>query len=493
MRKIQRSIFYGLAVCTILLTAACSTKPKNVVKAEALPTIYPDYIGVTVPVEIAPLDFNVVGADRVDVVVKGEQGGEVHANGRYADFDVDQWHELLRQNQGARLSVSVCARTGGQWTQYRDFFIQVSPYELGEWGITYRRILPSYVSYSKMGLYQRSLADFTEKAIIENTAVPGACFNCHTSLRTSPDQFTFHVRGEHGATLVQREGKREWLNTKTEETLGTCVYPYWHPSGRYIAFSTNRTAQAFHAVNDQRIEVFDHASDLQVYDVETHELLLSPLLKQPDWMESYPVFSPDGTMLYFCTSRQYDDIPNNYKKIKYNICRISFDAGTGTFGEQVDTIVNAVADGKSAVHPRPSYDGKYLMYTVCDYGCFPIWHNESDQWLLNLQTGESRPIDEANSSRADSYHNWSLNSRWFVFTSRRDNGLNSLLYLASVDDEGRVSKPFLLPQRDPLHFYDASPWSYNTPDFTLKPVSLDMRRAAREIFSDKRTPLAVRH
>lgn len=485
----NKNIIWTLAAMTL---AACSHQPKNVTETDELPTIYPDYIGVTVPVEIAPLDFNVVGAERVDVVAKGEQGGELHVNGRYADFDIDDWHALIQQNKGHRIAISVCARSEGQWKRYSDFNIHVSHYELGEWGLTYRRIHPSYSNYSAMGLYQRDLSNFKETAIIENTAVPGACFNCHTSCRTMPERFAFHVRGDHGATLVQTAGKREWLNTKTDETLGFCVYPYWHPSGRYIAFSTNRTNQAFHAVSDERIEVFDHASDLQVYDVETHQLLLSPLIKQPDWMESYPTFSPDGRTLYFCTSRQYPDIGNDYNKIRYNICSIAFNPDEGTFGQQVDTLVNAIAEDMSAIHPRPSFDGRYLMYTTTAYGCFPIWHDDSDQWLLDLETGEKRPLDEVNSPRADSYHNWSLNSHWFVFTSRRGNGLNSLLYLASIDDEGHASKPFLLPQRNPEEYYDASPYSYNTPDFAAEPVELDMRQAAREIMSDERTPISVR-
>ena len=44
--------------------------------------------------------------------------------------------------------------------------------------------------------------------------------------------------------------------------------------------------------------------------------------------------------------------------------------------------------GKSLTWPRPSYDGKYLLFTLMDYGYFSIWHEESDQWLLDLQTGE---------------------------------------------------------------------------------------------------------
>lgn len=275
--------------------------------------------------------------------------------------------------------------------KYKDFNIYVSPYELNDWGLTYRRIAPGYEVYGKLGIYQRNLSNFEETAILENTAAPGACLNCHTANRTNPDQFTFHVRGDHGATLVSQNGKREWLKAKNDSLKGSMVYPYWHPSGKYCAYSTNTTHQSFHAVKDERIEVFDQASDVFVYEPATHELILDSLLMTKDHYETYPVFSPDGKTLYFCSSTA-EPIPSGYKDIKYNICKIGFDAATGKFGNQVDTIFNARELGKSATHPRPSYDGRYIMFTMSDYGCFPIWHKEADNWLLDLKTGQAKPL-----------------------------------------------------------------------------------------------------
>ena len=485
---------YILNIFVILAICSCSvSKPENAEQVNELPPIYPDYIGVTIPVEIAPLDFDYNGGEfeTMYVLAKGSKSGELEAGGTTIDFDLDDWHELTRQNQGGEISMTVYVKQEGKWKQYQDFKVFVSNHPLEEWGLTYRRIAPGYEVYGKLGLYQRDLSTFEETPIIENTYVAGACFNCHTSNRTNPDQFTFHVRGDHGATMVQQHGNREWLKARNDSLHGSMVYPYWHPSGKYCAYSTNQTHQSFHAVRGERIEVFDQASDVFVFNPNTHELLLDKRLMTPDHYETYPVFSPDGKTLYFCSS-DAKPIPSEYKEIRYNICKIDFNAENGTYGEKIDTVFHASALGKSATHPRPSYDGKYLMFTLADYGCFPIWHNEADNYILNLQTGEAKPLTEANSPQTDSWHNWNVNSHWFVFTSRRGNGLYTRLYLAHIDDNGNVSKPFLLPQRNPAEYYDALIDSYNTPDFTARKVEFDTRSAAREISSDERITTKVK-
>ena len=485
MRKMIAHI--GCWVLVACMLFACSSRPENVQHVDRLPEIYPDYTGVTVPVGIAPLNFSMADDSftDIDVEVKGKKGGSLHANGSFADFDIDEWHQLLTENRGSQLLVSVSARKEGQWYQYKDFPIHVSQYPLGEWGITYRRVPPSYMLYSHMGLYQRNLADFEEQAMIENSRVHGNCMNCHTQNRTNPDQYVFHVRGAHGATVIHTMGRDEVLQARNDSLGGSMVYPYWHPSGRYCTFSTNKTAQIFHMANNKRIEVYDTSSDVFVYDTQEHVAIKDSLLTKKDWMENTPAFSPDGKCLYFITtpSRNY---PQDYDKVKYSLCRVAFDEATGKIGNQVDTLVNAALTGKSATWPRPSYDGRYLMYTQLDYGYFSIWHPEAELFLIDLKTGDNRPMNEVNSRRSESLHNWSGNSHWFLFTSRRDDGLYTRLYFSSIDENGKATKPFLLPQRNPKEYYRGLLYSYNTPDFTSRPVKMDAREMGRRLESPKR-------
>ena len=141
-----------------------------------------------------------------------------------------------------------------------------------------------------------------------------------------------------------------------------------------------------------------------------------PQLSSKESFETFPSFSADGKTLFFCTAAARP-IPEEYNLIRYNLCSVSFDPVSRTFGNKVDTLVAAEAMGKSVSFPRPSYDGKYLMFTMSDYGNFSIWHKEADLWLVDLNTGISRSLTEVNSNDVESYHNWSSNSRWFVFSS----------------------------------------------------------------------------
>ncbi len=476
-----------------VLVIACDHQPHDVSIVDTMPPIYPDYVDVTIPATIAPLNFDVLGDEiqYVDVTITGERQGELHLSGTTIDIPLHSWHTLLTDNIGSSLTVTVTVKRNDKWLQYQPFHLFISSDALTDWGVTYRRIAPGYEVYGRMGLYQRELTTFRETAIITNSLLPGACYNCHTPNRANPEQFTFHVRGEHGATVIH-DTTTDLLQAVNDSIHGALVYPYWHPSGQYCAYSTNTTRQGFHELPQERIEVFDQASDILLYHPATHEILVDSLLATTDHYETYPVFSPDGTTLYFCSANSITD-PQDYQHIQYNLCSVAFDTATAQFVGPVDTLVNAIAMHKSVAHPRPSYDGKYVMFTLSDYGCFPIWHKEADNYLLRLDNNELLPMTNANSDNTDSYHNWDTTSRWVVFTSRRDDGLYSRLYICHINADGTVDKPFLLPQRHPKAFYDNLLDSYNTPDFTVAPVNINQRSMSKHLADTARIRTTVRH
>ena len=471
-----------------LLTAACTGQTTL---SEELPDIYPDYIGVTVPAGIAPLNFNLPEEyDRVFVRVTGDKGGEIKVRGRWADFPIRAWHRLTEQNAGGTLHFTVLGRKDGRWTQWRDFVLYVSDAPLTDYGLTYRKMAPGYLTYSHIGIYQRDIHTFREDPIIESTLTPGQCMGCHTANATDPSQFLFHLRGKHGATLVQHDGRREWLTTKTDSTIGNVAYCYWHPEGRWFAGSINPVRQCFWTGDQRTIEVFDLASDVVVMDTRDYSLVVDPRFTTKEYLETSPVFSADGRTLYFCRSKAYD-VPAQVDSVRYDLMRASFDPETGALGE-IETVIPASEEGHSISFPRPSYDGRWLMYNQADFSVFPIDHKEADLWLLDLSTGERRPLDEVNSPFSESYHNWSSDSRWFLFSSRRADGLYVQVYLSSIDADGHCTKPFVLPQKNPRKYYHNTLYSFNVPDFTKRKVDFRTRDTYREVFSDERVQATVK-
>lgn len=494
-----------LSVSLFCLTA-CTESVKDARQEATLPQIFPDYAGVTIPTNIAPLDFCMADetVQKVDAVISDTKGHQLHSQGSEAtEFDLEAWHQLLEQNAGDSLKVIVSAKLADGWHTYQPFSLYVSNDEI-DYGVAYRKLEPGYEVYSKMGIYERELSTFKETPLLENTQFHG-CVNCHSFNRGNPTDMSLHIRGENSATLLRLNGQMTAYNTATQQTLGLCVYPYWHPEGRYIAYSTNSTRQVFHIRDKNRIEVFDNASDLLVFDTQTDELITTPILTKDSVMETFPAFSADGRTLYFCQASNLPEGSVALQDLHYNLCSIAFNPEDGTFGTKIDTLVNAEALGRTATIPRPSYDGRFLMFTMADYGQFPIWHHEADLYMV--PTGDlksaatcSQPLDsieqyrmkQVNTDETESFHNWSTNSRWMVFSSRRDDGLFTRLYFSHIDAEGHETKPFLLPQRNPRRYYNDLYMSYNVPDFITGPVNFDNLHAEKIINAKERVQMKVR-
>lgn len=301
--------------------------------------------------------------------------------------------------------------------------------------------------------------------IYSNLQGRGNCVNCHSFPNRDSDKFLLHFRSELGGTYVVRNGEIEKLNTKTDSTMSALVYPYWHPSEKYVAFTVNITNEVVHTKNPNRVEVLDEASDVVVYDVDNHEIVTTGLLSSGDAFETFPTFSPDGRSLYFCSAEAVSPMPARFRDAKYSLCRIDFDPGTCSFGTKVDTLFNARVENRSVSFPRVSPDGSQLAFVVSDYGNFSLWHKEADLYSVDLRTLEVSPMTELNSDDSESYHSWSGNSRWLVFSTRRDDGLYTKPYFSYIDEEGNARKPFLLPQKDPKAYYDAQMYAYNIPEF----------------------------
>ena len=484
MRKKYIHWLFIIGVGTLFLS--CS-RTIHVDKAlSVFPPIFPDYTEVTIPVNIAPLHFELPDSchftDSYAVFQVGSKSVKVNSEEGQIAIGKSDWNKLINQAKGTSIKVKVFAEKEGKWIAYAPFHLFIAQEPIDAY-IAYRLIEPGYEKWNEMGLYQRCLENYDEKAIITNKLTNYNCMNCHSFCQQSPDKMLFHMRKDFGATYLIEGDKIEKLNTKTPQTISPLVYPSWHPTGNFVAFSVNSTKQMFHTTDKNRVEVFDYASDVVVYDVKKHEIVTSPLLSSKKVFETFPTFSADGKTLYYCSADSVK-IPDDYDKVRYSLCSISFDPLSRTFGDKVDTLYNARIWGKSVSFPRVSPNGKFLMFTLSGYGNFSIWHKDADLYMVNLSARTIMSMDILNSKDVESYHSWSSNSRWVVFSSRRIDGLYTRPFIAYIDRNGKASKPFLLPQ-DNVNFYERLLKSFNIPEFVKGPVKISTFRIAREAREEK--------
>lgn len=432
--------------------AVMACGPRHYTDLDCYPDIFPDYVGVTVPEGIAQLNFEMV------------DGSEFKS--KRQTVDGVEWVTVTAWKANEKTGV-----------KYKPFPIYISKDPIDPY-VAYRLIEPGYESWHDICISQRELASFKEKAIVTNDANSKGCINCHAFAGGSPDNMLFHARGAGGGTVFVRDGNARLLNLAQTGPNRQGVYPAWHPGGRYVAFSSNSTFQCFTITDSQPIEVYDTASDIILMDTETDAITVPPAMSGDSILETFPTWSEDGRTLYYCAAVNPGNIVENRGQVHYKLMSIGFENGQFIGEPQVVW----EDDSASASFPRVSKDGM-IMFTRSGYGTFPIWHKEADLWMLDLKDGNAFPVTELNSEDTESYHSWSSNGKWLVFSSRRLDGRYTRLFFAHYEGAGHFTKPFLLPQEDPRHNVLRLK-SYNIPEFVRTEVP-DLQKKVSRLFQQK--------
>lgn len=484
-------------VAALGLLAACQPKaeiPQAYSETAHQATIFPDYQNITIPPNIAPLNFMVrdtaatqyVAHLQADLRTDGSCAAELLAaagNDGKVMMDTTLWRQLLAA--GKEVTVSLYARHDSGWVKRPTFRMHVAPEPIDAY-LSYRLIEPGYELYRQLGLYQRNLTNWHVHTIYENNRTyreeENHCINCHNYQAYSTQNMLFHVRANHGGTIVVQQGQARKVQIKDSTIVTAGVYPSWHPTQNLVAFSTNKTGQTFHLYHAEKIEVMDEASDLLLYDPDRNEV--SHILRSRADLETFPCWSPDGRTLYYCNAHLDSildvantpdsvlsrDIALRYNQLRYNLMKLDFDPATRRFA-QPQMVVDAAAQKRSISFPRVSPDGRYVLYAQAEYGQFHIWHKSSDLWVKDLAADTCYALSRANSKDVDSYHTWSSNGRWIVFSSRRDDGNFTRPYIAYFDAQGQAQKAFMIPHEDPEQSI-LMMRSYNVPELTRDVVTI---------------------
>ena len=454
--------------------------------------IKPDYRETVIPPNIAPLNFLVQeSGSQYCVKIYSKQGQTIEVFNRSGKITIpeERWRELLSINRGQELYFDVYAKDKtDRWTRFKTITNRIAMEDIDSY-LVYRKIHPAHSNWSKMGIYQRDLLRFDETLVLDNGYFKGGCLNCHTFCNNQTDKMFIGIRSSiYGSdVLLVEDGAVNKIGTK----FG---YTSWHPSGRLAAFSINKVHLFFHSARSEVRDVIDLDSALAYYLVDSKMVKTSPEISKKDRLETYPAWSADGRYLYFCSapmlwSDRNTVPPEHYSEVKYDLFRVRYDLKGDLWG-QLETILLAKDTGLSILLPRISPDGRWLLFCMCNYGCFPAYEKSSDLYMIDLtateQTGRYEPYRlDINSAESESWHSWSSNSRWIAFSSKKQNGVFTRIYISYVDENGKVYKPLLLPQKNPT-YYDRCLWTYSVPELTTQPVEVTGEKLGRVVRSSRK-------
>ena len=468
-----------LILIPLLLLAACGKSPDvrpSGPGTDRSAALFPDYRDVTIPCNMAPLNFYYTDPEGSRFTTSFSHGETtVTLKGREVVWNMKKWARLLEAAAGGEIEVISSYRKQGSPISWR-WIICVSGDRIDPY-LTYRLIEPGFEVWDDMEIIERNLENFDTRAISDWRNTGNRCMNCHIHSQGRGDLSMFYLRGEGGGAILNRNGTLRKLTLRDSAMISPTVYGEIHPAGRFGVFSTNIIIPAMHSSGNRRMEVYDTASDLCVADFDNNRMITFPDTARDDVFETFPVFSADGNHVFYCAASARR-LPAELERMQYSLVRVPFDPATGTLGGPADTVWDASARGASACHPKASPDGRWLLCTVAEYGTFPINHRECDLCMMDLASGVIVDLSAVNDDKSDTYHSWSSDSRWFVFASKRGDGMFGKPWFSHISPDGTVTKPFLLPQKDP-HFYDNMLRSFNVPDLGNSPVAFDAPEIGR--------------
>jgi len=489
----KKRLRYFVAITVIVVAAMAGAwavvapgRPnlKDAKAAFRFPRIRPDYSGTVIPANIAPLNFVIrESGSRFFVKIHSESGEPIEVYGGSPKIEIpqDRWRSLLGDNRGKELFFDIYVRSEGYWHRYKTFVNRIAKEDI-DGHLVYRLIKPLHNTWRNVGVYQRDLTSYSESVVLAGTSFGKACVNCHSFSNNSPHRMSIGTRSKKfgSAAILTGDGQVKKIGTK----FG---YTAWHPSGRVAAYSINKVRQFFHIAGPEVRDVIDMDAALAYYSVEEGNVKMIPRAADKKRLETYPAWSPDGRYLYYCSAPilwtdRNTVPPKRYAEVKYDLMRISYDIDTDKWGVP-ETVLSAGETGLSILLPRISPDGKFLLFCMCRYGCFPVFQPTSDLYMMDLATGKYFRL-EVNSEFSESWHSWSSNSRWIAFSSKRRGAPFTRCYISFVDRTGRAYKPFILPQADP-EFYDSFLKTVSVPELITGPVSVSSEALARAARSDK--------
>ena len=318
------------------------------------------------------------------------------------------------------------------------------------------------------------------------------CANCHSF---SADGKTFGMdidgpandKGLYAVVPVQKHmviQSKDMVHWNTDGKVGTVRVGFMSqvsPNGQYVLSTfagpqLNRLIDSYYVTNfkDYRfLQVFFPTKGILEY-LNRATGLREPLpgADDPKYVQTDGVWSPDGKYIVFARAEARDPRPPgqgpathandaNEAQIKYELYRIPFNGGKGGTPEPIK---GASQNGMSNNFPKISPDGKWIVFVQCKNG--QLMRPDSQLYIIPAAGGTARHL-RSNTRLMNSWHSWSPNARWLVFSSKARSPYTQM-YLTHIDEQGNSSPAILIDNST------ASNRAVNIPEFVnINPDGID--------------------
>jgi tetratricopeptide (TPR) repeat protein len=369
--------------------------------------------------------------------------------------------------------------------------------------------LPFIYAYHNMDKIKWRLGDVSSasppRVVLENMSV---CGNCHSfsadggvmgmDVDYANDKGAYVVAPVSEEIVFNRERVVSWTEFRREDNEPTFgLLPRLSPDGRNVV-ATLKDLSIFLPVDDLCTSqlFFPFKGILVIYNVAAKTYVPLKGADDRSFVHSSASWSPDGKTIVFSRTdmnekifdrekvnltsvlslAQIDDFLKKGFFFRYDLFTIPFNDGKG--GTAVP-LPGGGQNGKSNYFPRYTPDGKWIVFTQSN--SFMLLQPDSELYIIPATGGTPRRMN-CNRVRMNSWHSFSPNGRWMVFSSKANTPYTQL-FLTHIDEKGMDAPPVLL-----ANFTDPER-AANIPEFVNIP--LDGIKKIKEEFIDEHSHLRM--